>query len=126
MSNRFRYQKTSAEIIRLAVMLYVRFPLARRQVEDILLERSIDISYETVRARWNRFAQLFAAESRKKRSAVTHGLPRDDRIWTIFSYASTAKFATYGELLTTKEKSSKHWSRRNPLARRRSSSTRKR
>ena len=70
MSNRFRYQKTSAEIIRLAVMLYVRFPLARRQVEDILLERSIDISYETVRAWWNRFGPMFAAEIRKKRAGA--------------------------------------------------------
>jgi len=54
MSNPFRYYKTSPEIIRLAVMMYVRFPLSLRQVEDLLHERGVDISYETVRAWWNR------------------------------------------------------------------------
>jgi len=45
----FRYFKTSPEVIRLAVMMYVRYPLSLRQVEDLLFERGIDISYETVR-----------------------------------------------------------------------------
>jgi putative transposase len=63
----FRYFKTSPEIIRLAVMMYVRFPLSLRNVEDLLHERGIDISHETVRFWWNRFGPLFAAEIRKKR-----------------------------------------------------------
>jgi putative transposase len=63
----FRYFKTSPEIIRLAVMMYVRFPLSLRNVEDLLNERGIDINYETVRFWWNRFGPLFAAENRKKR-----------------------------------------------------------
>ena len=50
MKNPFRYFKTSPEIIRLAVMMYVRYPLSLRQVEDLLHERGIDVSYETVRA----------------------------------------------------------------------------
>ena len=37
----FRYFKTSPEIIRLAVMLYVRFPLSLRNVEDLLHERGV-------------------------------------------------------------------------------------
>ena len=45
----FRYFKTSTEIIQLAVMLYVRFPLSLRNVEDLLHERGVDVSYETVR-----------------------------------------------------------------------------
>ena len=49
MPNPFRYFKTSPEITRLAVMMYVRFPLSLRQVEDIRHERSIDVCYETVR-----------------------------------------------------------------------------
>ena len=69
MKNPFRYFKTSPEIIRLTVMMYVRFPLSLRQVEDLLHERGIDICYETVRARWNRFGPMFAGEIRKKRSA---------------------------------------------------------
>ncbi len=76
MRNPFRYFKTSPEVIRLAVMMYVRFPLSLRQVEDLLHERGIDISYETVRAWWNRFGPMFAAEIRKKRSASMQGSPQ--------------------------------------------------
>ena len=63
----FKYFKTSPEIIRLAVMVYVRYPLSVRNLEDLLHERGIDISHETVRLWWNRFGPLFAAEMRKKR-----------------------------------------------------------
>ncbi|MCV2893440.1 IS6 family transposase [Lentibacter sp. XHP0401] len=47
-------------------MMYVRFPLSLRNVEDLLHERGIDISHETVRFWWSRFGPLFAAEIRKK------------------------------------------------------------
>ena len=67
MQNPFRYFNSSPEIIRLAVMMYVRFPLSLRQVEDLLSERGIDICHETVRFWWNRFGPLFAAEIRKRR-----------------------------------------------------------
>ena len=63
----FRYFKTSPEVIRLAVMMYVRFPLSLRNVEDLLHERGIEISHETVRYWWNRFGPMFAAEIRRKR-----------------------------------------------------------
>ena len=69
MKNPFRYFKTSPEIIRLTVMMYVRFPLSLRQVEDLLHERGIVICHETVRAWWNRFGPLFAADIKRKRSA---------------------------------------------------------
>ena len=69
MTNPFRYFKKSPEVIRLAVMMYVRFPLSLRNVEDLLHERGIDISHEPVRAWWSRFGPLFAADIRKKRSA---------------------------------------------------------
>ena len=65
--NPFRYFKTSPEIIRLAVMMYVRFTLSLRNVEDLLHERGIDICHETVRYWWNRFGPMFAKEIRKKR-----------------------------------------------------------
>ena len=67
--NIFKYFKTSPEIIRLAVMYYVRYPLSFRQVEDILHERGIDICHETVRYWVNRFGAKFAKEIRKKRVA---------------------------------------------------------
>jgi putative transposase len=67
MQNPFRYFNFSPEIIRLTVMLYIRYPLSLRQVEDLLHERGIDICHETVRLWWNRFGPLFAAEIRKRR-----------------------------------------------------------
>ena len=63
----FKYFHSSPEIIRLAVMMYVRFPLSLRNVEDLLHERGIDISHETVRYWWNRFGPMFAAEIRRNR-----------------------------------------------------------
>ena len=71
MQDPFRYFNSSPEVIRLAVMMYVRFPLSLRQVEDILHERGIDVCHETVRYWWNRFGPLFAAEIRKR--CVHHG-----------------------------------------------------
>ena len=67
MQNPFRYFNSLPEVIRLAVMMYVRFPLSLRQVEDLRSARGIDICHETVRYWWNRFGQLFAAEIRKRR-----------------------------------------------------------
>ena len=66
-ANPFRYFRTSPEIIRLAVMMYVRFPLSLRNVEDLLHERGIDVSYESVRFWWHRFGPIFAAEIRRNR-----------------------------------------------------------
>ena len=67
MRNPFRYFNSSPEVIRLTVMLYIRYPLSLRQVEDLLFERGIDICHETVRLWWNRFGPVFAAEIRKRR-----------------------------------------------------------
>ena len=67
MRNPFRYFNSSPEVIRLTVMMYVRFPLSLRQVENLLHQRGIDICHETVRLWWNRFGPLFAAEIRKRR-----------------------------------------------------------
>ncbi len=67
MKNPFRYFNSSPEVIRLAVMMYVRYPLSLRQVEDLLFDRGIDISHETVRFWWNRFGAMFAAEITRRR-----------------------------------------------------------
>jgi putative transposase len=48
-------------------MMYVRFPLSLRNVEDLLHERGVDICHETVRYWWNKFGLMFAREIRKKR-----------------------------------------------------------
>ena len=69
----FRYFKASPEVIRMAVMLYVRYPLSLRNVEDLLFERGIDICHETVRLWWNRFGPVFAAGIRRQRVSRMKG-----------------------------------------------------
>lgn len=66
-ANPFRYFNSSPEVIRLVVMMYVKYSLSLRNVEDLLAERGIDVCYETVRFWWNRFGPMFAAEIRRKR-----------------------------------------------------------
>ncbi|WP_281282895.1 DDE-type integrase/transposase/recombinase [Rubellimicrobium rubrum] len=63
----FRCLKTSPEVIRLAAMLDLRFPLSLRNVEDLLHERGIEVSHETVRFWWQRFGPMFAVEIRRRR-----------------------------------------------------------
>lgn len=67
MRNPFSRFKSLPEVIRLVVMMYVKYPLSLRNVEDLLHERGIDICHETVHLWWNRFGPMFAAEIRKKR-----------------------------------------------------------
>lgn len=68
-----RYFNSSPEVIRLVVMMYVRFPLSLRNVEDLLAERGIDICHETVRHWWNRFGPMFAAHIRRQRVSRMRG-----------------------------------------------------
>jgi transposase-like protein len=70
----YRRHRFPPDIIQYAVWLYFRFPLSFRDVEDLLAERGIDVSYETVR-RWSlTFGQAFAANLRRTR-------PRPDTRW---------------------------------------------
>jgi putative transposase len=57
----------------LVVMMYVRFPLSLRNVEDLLFERGIDLSHETIRFWWNRFGPLFSHEVRRQRVNAMRG-----------------------------------------------------
>ena len=66
MQNPFRCFNGSLEIIRLAMLEYIRYPISLRQVEDLLFERGIDICHETVRFWWDRFGPMFAAEIRRR------------------------------------------------------------
>ena len=103
MHNPFRYFNSSPEVIRSAVMLYVRYPLSLRQVEDLLFERGIDICHETVRYWWNRFGPLFAAEIRKRR--IHRGSIRCGAgILMRCLSASTARHVIYGGLSIMKAK----------------------
>jgi putative transposase len=62
------------EIIHQAIWLYLRFTLSFRDVEDLLAERGIAISYETIRRWVNHFGPNIAAELRKRR-------PRPHSLW---------------------------------------------
>jgi putative transposase len=55
------------EIIQQAIWLYLRFTLSFRDVEDLLAERGIVVSYETVRRWVNHFGPMIAADLRKRR-----------------------------------------------------------
>lgn len=70
----FKRFNSSPDVIRLVVMMYVRFPLSLRNVEDLLAERGIDLCHETVRLWWNRFGPLFAGEIRKHRASHMRGV----------------------------------------------------
>lgn len=72
-ANPFRYFHSSPEVIWLVVMMYVRFPLSLRNVEDLLFERGIDLCHETVRLWWNRFGPMFAADIRRQRVSRMKG-----------------------------------------------------
>ena len=69
----FRCFNSSPEVIRLVVLMYVRFPLSLRNVEDLLFERGIDLCHETVRMWWNRFGPLFASDIRRQRISRMRG-----------------------------------------------------
>ena len=77
----FRYFNSSPEVIRLVVMMYVKYPLSLRNVEDLLFERGIDICHETVRMWWNRFGPLFAGDIRRQRVSAMRGF----RQWPLAS-----------------------------------------
>ena len=62
------------EIIQQTIWLYVRFTLSFRNVEDLLAERGIIVSYETVRRWVNHFGPMIAADLRKRR-------PKPHTIW---------------------------------------------
>jgi len=69
----FRYFHSAPEVIRMVVMLYVRYPLSLRNVEDLLFERGYDLCHETVRLWWNRFGPMFAADIRRQRVSRMRG-----------------------------------------------------
>ena len=78
----FRYFKSTPEIIRLAFMMYVRFPLLLRNVEDLLHERGIDVCHETIRFWWNRFTHFSPLKSVKIGSIARDRIQTGNGIWT--------------------------------------------
>ena len=64
----FQLLQDAARIIRLPMTLSARFPLFLRNVEDLLHERGVDMSYATVRFWWHRFGAMFAFDIGKRRA----------------------------------------------------------
>ena len=69
-NNIFRYYKTSPEIIKMAIMYYVRYPLSLRQVEDILHDRGIDVCHETVRYWVDKLGSIIAKDLKKNTKSI--------------------------------------------------------
>ena len=86
----FRYFKTSPEIIQLSVVLYVRFPLSLRNVEDLPHERGVDVSYESVRYWWDRFGSQFASEIKKRRAGGMRRRQMNNHAWARYFDSTSA------------------------------------
>ncbi|MFN0193297.1 MAG: IS6 family transposase [Aestuariivirga sp.] len=69
-----------ADVIRQTVWLYFRFTLSFRDVEDLMAERGIDVSYETVRCWTRNFGRLFGHNLRKSRVAPTSRCHLDETV----------------------------------------------
>ena len=69
-ANPFRYFDSSPQVIRLVVMMYVKYPLSLRNVEDLLFERGIDI-HGTVHNHFNQERHLISRDLyHQRRSAA--------------------------------------------------------
>ena len=108
----FKGFNSSPEVIRLVVLMYVRFPLSLRNVEDLLFERGIDICHETVRFWWNRFGPLFAADIRRQRVSRMRGFRHWKWHLDEMYVRLNGEMVSCGELSTTRARCWKAASRR--------------
>ena len=79
----FKRHRFPAEVIRHAVWLYFRFSLSLRDVEELLAQRGIDVSYETIRCWTNKFGPLIARRLRKQRPCPTPRWHLDEMVCSI-------------------------------------------
>ena len=78
----YRRHRFPAEIIQHAMWLYLRFTLSYRDVEELLAERGLDVSYETVRRWVLKFGPLIAPKLRQ-------GRPRPSARWRLDGVSRT-------------------------------------
>jgi hypothetical protein len=76
MRNPFKYSKTSPEIIRLAVMMYIRFPLSLQNVEDLPHERGINITHAHLFPRLTIPPPDWEGRANQKRHPIGGGISR--------------------------------------------------
>ncbi len=69
----YKRHRFPPDVIRLGIWLYYRFTLSLRDVEDLLAERGIDVTYETVRCWANKFGPAIAANIRRRRGRGDSG-----------------------------------------------------
>jgi putative transposase len=100
------------EIIQQAIWLYVRFTLSFRDVEDLLADRGILVSYESVRRWVNHFGPMIAADLRKRR-------PKPHTIWHLDEVYLKIAWSICGAPSTPRASSSMCWSRRKGTSGRR-------
>jgi len=67
----YKRHRFPPDVIRYAVWLYFRFALSLRDLEDLLAERGIEVSYETVRCWTRKFGRVFACNLRRSRPRPT-------------------------------------------------------
>src|SRR3712207_3143098 len=96
----YRRHRFPAEIIRHAIWLYLRFTLSYRDVEELLAERGLDVSYETVRRWVLKFGPAYARNLRRQRLR-----PSDSGTWTRWWSRSGAGACTSGEPSTARVRS---------------------
>ena len=75
----FRGYRFPAQVIAHAVWLYLRFPLSFWDVEEMLAQRGIRVSYETVRCWVSKFSPKFAIELRRREA-------RPGRVWNLVEH----------------------------------------
>ena len=75
----FKRHRFPADVIRHAVWLYFRFSLSFRDVEELLAQRGIEVSYETVRCWTIKFGPLIAKRLKKRRCAPSPRWHLDER-----------------------------------------------
>ena len=63
----YKGHRYPVEIINHCVWLYFRFPLSFREVEELMLERGVAVSYETIRRWCAKFGQAYASGLRRRR-----------------------------------------------------------
>lgn len=79
----FKRHRFPAEVIRHAVWLYFRFSLSFRDVEELLVQRGIEVSYETIRCWTIKFGPLIARRLKKKRPAPSPRWHLDEMVCSI-------------------------------------------
>ena len=79
----FKRHRFPADIIRQAVWLYFRFSLSLRDVEDLMAQRGIDVSYETIRCWTRKFGPVIARRLRRRRPVPSPRWHLDEMVCSI-------------------------------------------